>query len=40
MKQDIIEHKLLNEALQKEAQQFRDYYLWLEQAMPPLFSRR
>lgn len=37
IKQDVKEHKLLNEALQKESQQFREFYLWLEKAMPPLF---
>jgi glutamate dehydrogenase len=37
MKKDMVNHKLLNEALHRESQQFREYYLWLEKAMPPLF---
>lgn len=35
--QDIDDHQLLMEALQREGQQFREYYLWLKKAMPPLF---
>lgn len=37
MKQTVAEHKVLLQALEKEGQKFRDYYLWLESAMPPVF---